>query len=77
MDADTPITIDILFGSCEIVPVSEVRDGKLWLGGYSVMRDRDGIETSRTEVSWSCCLFYDGARCDINGRIVPWWKFWA
>lgn len=64
------IAIDILYGHRELVQVREVRDGKLWLGGYSIGYDRNGVETGRTPVSWNCALYCEGAAVDINGQIV-------
>lgn len=72
------ILITPIFGHRELVQVREVRDGKLWLGGYSIDYDQNRIETGRSEVYWTGCAYYEGAGIDEEGRIVkrPWWKFW-
>jgi len=45
--------IDILYGSIELVQTYAVQGDQVWMGGYSIRRDREGKEISRTPNTWN------------------------
>ena len=56
---DAMINVQCLFGHVELVQVRKYENGRLHLGGYSITRDRDGKEVSRTETTWNGSLGFD------------------
>lgn len=49
----------IEYGWTKLVSVQEVRDGRLYLGGYSIRYDQNNNEVSRTPVTWNGCWNVD------------------
>lgn len=47
---------DLVFGSVQLVEDRKVEDGKLWLGGHAVHRDKSGVVTKITEPEYHCCI---------------------
>jgi hypothetical protein len=50
------VSIDLILGHIQLVPVQKVEEGHLYFGAYSITYDRNGQEISRTEPSYSCYL---------------------
>jgi hypothetical protein len=67
-DGDYKVTVE--FGSVELVQVQEVRGSQIWRGGYSIKRDREGKEISRTELSWNGYL-----ECHTPQEASKWSRF--
>jgi hypothetical protein len=66
------IRISEMFGTVQIVPVQELRNGRLYMGGYSIRRDRHGREVSRTEVTWNGSLGFDDGSPVTAKQIEAW-----
>jgi hypothetical protein len=43
-------------GHLQLVQVSEVRGTRIYRGGYSIRYDANGVEVSRSAVSWYCFI---------------------
>jgi hypothetical protein len=50
---DITFKVADLFGYNKIVSVAERRGENIYLGGYSIQYDRDGVEVSRSPVRWN------------------------
>jgi hypothetical protein len=47
------MNIDICWGTIELVPVTEQIGSQIRMGGYTIHRDRNGVETKRTPIEWN------------------------
>ena len=46
------IKTSVHYGTVEIIPTGKVMGNSMYLGGYSIYRDREGNETKRTEPTY-------------------------
>ena len=54
---DEKLSYAVLFGGQRRLVTTHKRVGnKVYLGGYSIDYDRNGIEVSRTENRWNCVM---------------------
>ena len=58
MEDDILINIGMIFGTVELVEDRKFEDGRLWLGGHSIHRDRAGVITKITEPEYYCCMTF-------------------
>lgn len=54
--SDILINLDVMFGSIQLVSTERREGMDLVIGGYSITRDRNGAEVSRTENQDYCRL---------------------
>lgn len=47
---------ELIFGTVELVKDRKIEDGKLWLGGHAIHRDRSGVITRVTEPEYYCSM---------------------
>ncbi len=52
MNNESMVKLSIHYGTVELVNAHKVIDNDIWLGGYSIVRDRNGVELSRTEPTY-------------------------
>jgi hypothetical protein len=66
------VNIENMFGTVQIVPVQELRNGRLYMGGYLIRRGRCGREVSRTEVTWNCSMGFDDGSPVTAKQVKAW-----
>ena len=59
MNREDTVKVEYVFGTVESVPTYKIEGGTVYLGGYSIHRDRQGNELSRTEPRYNCKLIWE------------------
>jgi hypothetical protein len=50
------VTIGDIFGTIQLVSDYKFEDGKLFIGGHSIIKDKYGVIIKVTETTWNCVM---------------------